>query len=120
MPVVRRCSRRNLYCRIDQILFLPVLSGSVLLAGFHEKHHGSGRRCVCTLIEAIRCDSLGAAGLAIHHYREGICTLRMLLGPIRNTWLRYSYEARCDSYRHRIDILERSMTRSSGHFNPIT
>ena len=61
--------------------------------------------------EAILCDSLGAAGLAIHHYREGICTLRMLLAAHPDTWLRYSYEARCDSYRHRIDILERSMAR---------
>ena len=61
--------------------------------------------------EAIRCDSLGAAGLAIHHYREAICALRMLLISHPDTSLRYSYGARCDSYRHRIDILERRMAR---------
>ena len=59
--------------------------------------------------KAIRYDSLGATGLAIHHYRKGIYTLRMMLAAHPDTWLRYSYEARCDSYRHRIDILERRM-----------
>ncbi len=35
----------------------------------------------------------------------------MLLAAHPDMWLRYSYEARCDSYRHRIDILERRMAR---------
>ena len=61
--------------------------------------------------EAILYDSLGAAGMAIHHYGEAICALGMLLAAHPGTWLRYSYEARCDSYRHRIDILERRMAR---------
>ena len=61
--------------------------------------------------EAIRYDSKGAAGMAIHHYREGICALRMLLAAHPDTWLRYSYEARCNSYRYRIDALERRMAR---------
>ena len=57
--------------------------------------------------KAILYDSLGATGTAIHHYGEAICVLRMLLAAHPGTWLRYSYEARCDSYRHRIDVLER-------------
>ena len=61
--------------------------------------------------EAILYDSLGAAGLAIHHYGEGICALRMLLAAHPGTWLRHSYEARCDSYRHRIDVLKKRMAR---------
>ena len=61
--------------------------------------------------EAILYDSLGAAGMAIHHYGEAICALRMLLAAHPDTRLRLVYEARCDSYRHRIDILERRMAR---------
>lgn len=57
--------------------------------------------------EAIRHDSLGAAGMAIHHYGEGICALGMLLAAHPGTRLRFIYEARCDSYRHRIDTLKR-------------
>ena len=61
--------------------------------------------------EAILYDSMGAAGMAIHHYWEAICALRMLLATYPGTRLRLVYEARCDSYRHRIDILERRMAR---------
>ena len=61
--------------------------------------------------EAILYDSLGAAGMAIHHYGEAICALRMLLVAHPNTCLRLICEARCDSYRHRIDTLERRMAR---------
>ena len=61
--------------------------------------------------EAIRYDSLGAAGMAIHHYGEGIYALRTLLAVHPDTRLRLIYEARCDSYRHRIDVLERRMAR---------
>ena len=61
--------------------------------------------------EAIRYDSLGAAGIAIHHYGEAICMLRMLLAAHPGTCLRLVYEARCDSYRHRIDALKRRMAR---------
>ena len=61
--------------------------------------------------KAILYDSMGAAGLAIHHYGEAICALRMLLAAHLGTWLRHAYEARCDSYRHRIDILESRMAR---------
>ena len=56
--------------------------------------------------EAILYDSLGAADTAIHHYGEGIRALRMLLAAHPGTWLRYSYEARCDSYLHRFDVLK--------------
>ena len=61
--------------------------------------------------KAILYDSMGAADTAICHYWEGICALRMLLAAHPGTWLRYSYEARCNSYRHRIDILESRMAR---------
>ena len=61
--------------------------------------------------EAILYDSLGAAGMAIHHYGEAICALRVLLAAHPDTRLRLIYEARCDSYRHRIDILEGRMAR---------
>ena len=61
--------------------------------------------------EAILYDSLGAAGMAIHHYGEAICALRMLLAAHPSMWLRYSYEARCDSYLYRIDILKMRMAR---------
>ena len=61
--------------------------------------------------EAILYDSTGAAGMAVHHYGEGICALRMLLAAHPDTRLRRVYAARCDSYRHRIDILKRRMAR---------
>ena len=61
--------------------------------------------------EAILYDSMGAAGLAIHHYGEGICSLRMLLAAHPDTRLRHSCEARCDSYLYRIGILESRMAR---------
>ena len=61
--------------------------------------------------EAILCDSLGAAGMAIHHYGKAICALRMLLAAHPGMSLRLICEARCDSYRHRIDILESRMAR---------
>ena len=61
--------------------------------------------------EAILYDSMGAAGMAVHHYGEGIYALRMLLAAHPDTRLRLVYEARGDSYRHRIDILERRMAR---------
>ena len=61
--------------------------------------------------KAILYDSLGAAGMATHHYGEGIRALRMLLAAHPDTRLRHSCEARCDSYRHRIDILESRMAR---------
>ena len=61
--------------------------------------------------EAILYDSMGAAGMAIHHYGEAICALGMLLAAHPDTRLRLIYEARCDSYRHRIDVLESHMTR---------
>ena len=37
--------------------------------------------------------------------------MRMLLAVYLDTCLRLVYEAWCDSYRHRIDILERRMAR---------
>ena len=55
--------------------------------------------------KTILYDSLGAAGMAIHHYGEGIYVLEMLLAAHPDTHLRLVYEARCDSYRHRIDVL---------------
>ena len=55
--------------------------------------------------------SIQIMNLAIHHYGEAICALRMLLAAHPNTRLRLVYEARCDSYWHRIDILERRMAR---------
>ena len=61
--------------------------------------------------KAILHDSLGAAGMAIHHYGEAICALRMLLAAHPNTRLKLIYETRCDSYRYRIDILESHMAR---------
>ena len=61
--------------------------------------------------EAILYDSLGATGMAIHHYGEGICALRMLLAAHSDTWLRYSYEVRCDSYRYKIDTLKSRIAR---------
>ena len=61
--------------------------------------------------EAILYDSLGAAGMAIHHYGEAIYALRMLLAAHPNTRLRLIHETRCDSYRHRIDILKSRMAR---------
>ena len=61
--------------------------------------------------EATLYDSMGAAGMAIHHYREGICALRILLAAHLGTCLRRVYEARCDSYRYRIDTLKRHMAR---------
>ena len=57
--------------------------------------------------EAILYDSMGAAGMAVRHYGEAIYALRMLLAAHPDTRLRLVYEARCDSYRHRIDMLER-------------
>ena len=60
--------------------------------------------------KVILYDSRGAAGMAIHHYGEGIYALRMLLAAHPDTRLRLIYEARCDSYRYRIDILESRMT----------
>ena len=77
------------------------------------------RFCSCPLFEgasfhaseAILYDSLGAAGMPIRHYREGIRVLRMLLAAHPDTRLRLVYEARCDSYRHRIGTLERRMAR---------
>ena len=50
-------------------------------------------------------------GLAIHHYGDAICALRMLLVAHPNTRLRLVYEARCDSYRHRIGTLVSRMAR---------
>ena len=50
-------------------------------------------------------------GMAIHHYGEAIYALGMLLAAHPDTRLRLVYEARCDSYRHRIDILESRMAR---------
>ena len=61
--------------------------------------------------KAILYDSLGAAGMAVHHYGEGIHALRMLLAAHPDTRLRLVYEARCDSYLRRIDVLERRMAR---------
>ena len=61
--------------------------------------------------EAVLCDSMGAAGMAIRHYGKGIYSLRMLLAAHPDTRLRHTYETRCGSYRHRIDILERCMAR---------
>ena len=61
--------------------------------------------------EAILYDSTGAAGMAVHHYGEGICALRMLLATHPDTRLRRVYEARCDSYQHRIDALKSRMVR---------
>ena len=61
--------------------------------------------------EAILYDSMGAAGMAIHHYGEAICALGMLLAAHPDTRLRLIYEARCDSYLNRIDILESRMAR---------
>ena len=61
--------------------------------------------------EAILYDSMGAAGMAIHHYGEGIYVLEMLLAAHPDTHLRLVYEARCDSYRHRIDVLGGRMAR---------
>ena len=61
--------------------------------------------------KAILYDSMGAAGMAIHHYGEAIYALRMLLAAHPNTRFRLVYEARCDSYRHRIDMLERRAAR---------
>ena len=61
--------------------------------------------------KAIRHDSMGVAGMAVHHYGEGICALRMLLAAHPDTRLRFVYEARCGSYRHRIDTLEMRMAR---------
>ena len=61
--------------------------------------------------EAIRYDSLGAAGLAIHHYGEAICALRMLLAAYPGTRLRHSCEAWCDSYLYKIGTLKRRMAR---------
>ena len=61
--------------------------------------------------KAILYDSLGAAGMAIHHYGEAICALGMLLAAHPDTRLRLVYEARCDSYRRRIDTLERRRAR---------
>ena len=61
--------------------------------------------------KAILYDSLGTAGMAIHHYGEAICALRMLLATHPDTRLRRVYEARCDSYRHRIDALKSRMVR---------
>ena len=55
--------------------------------------------------------SIQIMGMAIHHYGEGICSLRMLLAAHPDTRLRHSCEARCDSYLYRIDILERRMAR---------
>ena len=52
-----------------------------------------------------------ANSMAIHHYKEGICALSMLLAAHPDTCLRYSYEARCNSYLYRIDALERRMAR---------
>ena len=54
---------------------------------------------------------MGSAGKAVHHYGETICALGMLLAAHPDTRLRLIYEARCDSYRHRIDILEMRMAR---------
>ena len=48
--------------------------------------------------KAILYDSMGAAGMAVHHYWEGIYALRMLLAAHPDTRLRLVYEARCDSY----------------------
>ena len=61
--------------------------------------------------EAILYDSLGAADMAIHHYGEATCALGMLLAAHPGMSLRLICEARCDSYRHRIDILESRMAR---------
>ena len=61
--------------------------------------------------EAIRYDSMGAAGMAVRHYGEAIYSLRMLLAAHPDTRFRLVYEARCDSYRHRIDMLERRAAR---------
>ena len=61
--------------------------------------------------KAILYDSMGAAGMAVHHYWEGIYALRMLLAAHPDTRLRLVYEARCDSYLRRIDVLERRMAR---------
>ena len=61
--------------------------------------------------KAILYDSMGTAGMAIHRYGEAICALRILLAVHPDTRLRLVCEARCDSYRHRIDILERRMAR---------
>ena len=55
--------------------------------------------------------AMGAAGMAVHHYGEGIRALRMLLVAHPDTRLRLVCEARCDSYWHRIDILESRMAR---------
>ena len=57
--------------------------------------------------DAILYNSTGTAGLAIYHYREDICALGMLVAAHPDTCFRPVYEARCDSYQHRIDILER-------------
>ena len=61
--------------------------------------------------EAILYDSLGAAGMAIHHYGEAVCALRMLLAAHPGTRLRLICETRCDSYLYRIDILKMRMAR---------
>ena len=59
--------------------------------------------------KSILYDSLGAAGMAIHHYGEGMYALRMLLVAHPNTHLRLIYEARCDSYQNKIDSLKRRL-----------
>ena len=55
--------------------------------------------------------SIQIMDMAIHHYWEAICALRMLLAAHPNTRLRLVYETRCDSYRHRIDVLKKRMAR---------
>ena len=61
--------------------------------------------------EAIRYDSIGAAGMATYHYRESMYALRMFLMAHPNSRLRMIYEARCCSYQNRIDVLEMRMAR---------
>ena len=47
--------------------------------------------------------------IASRHSTHG--TRRMLLASYPGTSLRYSYEARCDSYRYRINALKSRMAR---------
>ena len=107
MEPVQNCPHNNPCRETNQILFLQVPQGAPFYPDSAKGIMDPTRGASFHASEAILYDSLGVAGMAIHHYGEGICALRMLLAAYPDTRLRLVYEARCDSYRHRIDVLER-------------
>ena len=79
MEPVQNCPRNNPCRETNQILFLQVPQGAPFYPDSAKGIMDLVREASWHASEAILYDFLGAAGMAIYHYGEAICALRMLL-----------------------------------------